>query len=136
MGQPLFRRRRGRPRCVVSEQPHQNWATSAWSHSTDSVLHLIMPGVAGVVPAMSENIACGDVRTNLASNALYLYTLDLDWWRRERHRVRHPGRFPPTGLDRVIAACVYPFTAQPWKVVAQNRMRDFPPRTHASGHST
>lgn len=54
MNQPLYKRRRGRPRCVVSEQPHQNWATSAWSHSTDSVLHLVMQ-VAGVVPAMSES---------------------------------------------------------------------------------
>ena len=60
------------------------------------------------------HIARGDVRANVASNAV-TNTLDLDWWRRERHH-RHPGRFPPTGLDRVIDAFVFPFTGQPWKI--------------------
>lgn len=39
------------------------------------------------------HMARGDVRTNVASNVLC--TLDLQWWREERHRVRHPGRFLP-----------------------------------------
>ena len=80
------------------------------------------------------HIARGDVRANVASNALY--TLDLDWWRRERHHVRHPGRFPPTGLDRVIDAFVFPFTGQPWKIVAQNRMRWTSLLTHWIQHAS
>ena len=80
------------------------------------------------------HMARGDVRTNVASNILY--TLDLQWWREERHRVRHPGRFPPTGVDRVIDAFLLPLTGQPWKIVAQNRQTwaSFLPRwlVHAS----
>ncbi len=60
-GKPLRERRRGRPRCVVSEQPHDNWATSAFAHSLDAVYGALFPGLGGVVPSMSEEEFCARV---------------------------------------------------------------------------
>ena len=61
------------------------------------------------------------MRCNVAANLLY--TRDIQWWREHRHTTKHPGRFPPTGVDRVLDAFVTQELKEDWKTVAQDRRR-------------
>lgn len=51
-----------------------------------------------------------------------MLTRDIIWWRARRQQIRHPGRFPPTGFDRLLQKFVADTLGRDdWKVMAQDR---------------